>query len=171
MRSNQMGWVARAASALALAAVAVTGVAMPASAAAPQYDRDRYDRDHDHDYDRDRDRQYRRQSLGRNRYRYTYNGRDYDYTIDNRRGDLEPREVAERAQQSGYQQGRQDGEYDAGTRNFRPNPQGHGAYQFALDGWDPNWGSGVVYQRAYRQAYLRGYNESVSYNRRGGRQY
>jgi len=146
----------RLGTALMLAAIVVAGLAMPAAAAQDPYG-------NGGQYDRDRG--YHRKSMGRNRYKYSYNGRDYDYTIDNRRGDLEPREVAERAQRSGYDQGVQDGQYDVGSRTSRPNPRAHGAYQFALDGWDPQWGSGAVYQRAYREGYLRGYNETVSHNR------
>lgn len=119
----------------------------------------------------DRNGPFRRQSMGRNRYKYFYNGRDYDYTVDNRRGDLDSREVADRARQNGYQQGLQEGQYDVSSRQSRPNPQGHGSYQFGLDGWDPNWGSGLVYQQAYRQGYQRGYNEAFSHARRPGRRY
>jgi hypothetical protein len=122
----------------------------------------------------DHDDRFSRRGLGRNRYRYTYRGRDYDYTVDNRRGSLDTREVAERASSSGYQQGLQDGQYDGSGASSRPNPRGHGAYQFALDGWDPDWGSGVVYQNAYRSAYVRGYNEAFSrtnHGRRPGRRY
>jgi len=156
-----MNVLKRLGTAAALAAVMATGFATQANA------QGYYRQDPDHRWDRDR--QYRRQSLGRNKYRYSYNGQNYDYTVDNRRGDLDAREVTERAQQSGYNQGVQDGSYD-GVNATRPNPTAHGAYQFALDGWDQSWGWGSTYQRAYRQGYMRGYNEGFSRNnRRPGR--
>jgi len=109
--------------------------------------------------------------LGRDRHYYSYNGRSYDYTVDNRRGSRDAREVAQQASRNGYEQGIQDGQYDARFGASRPNPVGHGAYQFALDGWSQDWGSGNVYQSAYRQAYVRGYNEVFSRSQRPGRRY
>lgn len=163
--NSMVGTIVRLGSVAALSATFVAGVAPSTFAqdsrqnAAPYRDlartvAQRYDQN-----------PYRRRSLGRNRYRYTYNGRDYDYTVDNRRGNEDPREVADRARQNGYQQGLQEGQYDASGGSSKPNPQGHGAYQFALDGWDQEWGSGLTYQRAYREGYLRGYNEAFSRNR------
>lgn len=162
MSSNGiMNTVKRMGTALALGTVLATGFVSTANA------QGYYRQDPEHRWDRDR--QYKRQSLGRNRYRYFYNGQNYDYTIDNRRGNTDVRDVTQRAQQSGYNQGLQDGSYD-GVNATRPNPNGHGAYQFGLDGWDPGWGWGSTYQRVYRQAYLRGYNEGFRRNdRRPGR--
>lgn len=89
---------------------------------------------------------------------WTNSGRYSEY-YSNERGDLEPREVAERAAQNGYYAGYQRGLYDAQRRN-RPNPQGHGAWQFALDGFDPEWGSASTYRAAYRDAFVRGYDDA-----------
>lgn len=115
-----------------------------------------------------------------NAYVRVYDYRDYEYDpyytrpgwsnsgryaeyYSNERGDLEPREVAERAAQNGYYAGYQRGVYDAGQRN-RANPQGHGAWQFALDGFDPEWGSASTYRSSYREWFVRGYNDG--YGRR-----
>lgn len=93
---------------------------------------------------------------------WSNSGRYAEY-YSNERGDLEPREVAERAAQNGYYAGYQRGVYDAGQRN-RANPQGHGAWQFALDGFDPEWGSAATYRSSYRDWFVRGYNDG--YGRR-----
>jgi len=136
-------------------------------------DNQRDDRDwRDNDGHRwDRNAPFRDRRFGGNRHQYSYNGRGYDYTVDGRRGNMDAREVAQRAAQNGYRQGIYDAQYDARGRNSRPNPSGHGAYQFALDGWSQEWGSGTVYQSAYRQAYMRGYTEVFSHGQRPGRRF
>jgi hypothetical protein len=88
-----------------------------------------------------------------------YGGRYYS----NDRGDLDRNEVAQRGAQNGYYAGYQRGLYDAQQRN-KANPQGHGAYQFGFDGFDPEWGSASTYQSAYRQYFIRGYEDA--YQRR-----
>mgnify|MGYP000929596482 CR=1 FL=1 len=99
---------------------------------------------------------------------YGYNSANYGYGnyayYNNGRGDLSPNEVAERASRSGYYAGFQRGAYD-GSRGFRPNPQGHGAFQFGYDGFDPEWGSAQTYQQTYRQYFIQGYNDGFSRNR------
>ncbi len=164
---------------LRFGSVAALSAAFVASASAPvfaqDYHQDRGDqRDHQDQGDRQdqrdhRESPFRHRSLGHNRYQYTYNGHDYAYTVDNRRGDLDPREVSQRASQNGYQQGLQEGSYDGSGGASKPNPAGHGAYQFGLDGWNEDMGSGLTYQRAYRQSYVRGYNEGFARSRRSGR--
>lgn len=98
-----------------------------------------------------------------------YNGGGYgyggNYGYDNGRGDLSQNEVAQRGLQNGYYAGIQRGRYDAQQRN-QQNPQGHGAYQFAFDGYDREWGSAQTYQQSYRNGFLRGYQEG--YGQRGG---
>ena len=96
------------------------------------------------------------------------NGHPY---YGNGRGDLSPQEVAERASRNGYYAGFQRGQYDA-QRRARANPQGHGAYQFAFDGYDREWGSASTYQQYYRRYFVEGYNDAYgrrSFNRRYNR--
>jgi hypothetical protein len=78
-------------------------------------------------------------------------------------GDKSPQEVANVAAQYGYTEGFQRGQYDAANGN-RPNPQGHGAYQFAMDGFVQDWGNASVYQSTYRQYFIQGYE--AGFNRR-----
>jgi hypothetical protein len=85
-----------------------------------------------------------------------YNNGGY---YDNRRGDLDSREVAERGAYYGYYDGFYRGQYDRNQGVRRPNPQGHGAYQFALNGWERDWGSANTFQQSYRQSFMRGYQE------------
>ena len=120
--------------------------------------------------------QYRRQQYGYNNYpygnsgynNYGYSNNPYGYSnapyYDNREGDLNRNEVAQRASQNGYYAGYQRGAYDAQQRN-RPNPQGHGAYQYGFDGFDPSWGSASTYQQYYRQSFIHGYQDG--YGQRG----
>src|SRR5438105_3600530 len=65
---------------------------------------------------------------------------------------------------TGYCDGFERGQYDRSIRAHQPNPQGHGAYQFALDGWNPEWGSAQTYQEYYRQYFIQGYADG--YGRR-----
>src|SRR3954471_6509734 len=51
----------------------------------------------------DRNGRFNDRNLGRNRHQYSYNGRAYDYTVDNRRGSEDARDVARRASQNGYE--------------------------------------------------------------------
>jgi len=86
-------------------------------------------------------------------------------TVDNRRGNKDPEEVAQIAARAGYYAGFERGQYD-GTRDRRanPDPYHHGAYQFGLDGWNREWGSGQTYQQYYRGYFVQGYNDA--YQRR-----
>ena len=95
-------------------------------------------------------------------YNYGY-GNNAPY-YDNREGDLDRDEVAERAAQNGYYAGFQRGQFDASRRD-NANPYGHGAYSFGFDGFDPSWGSASTYQQYYRQYFVQGYNDG--YGQRG----
>lgn len=108
--------------------------------------------------------QYRRNPY-QNGSNYPYNGgyANRPYYTDNREGDIDREEVAERAAQNGYYAGFDRGAWDASRRN-RANPQGHGAYEFGFDGYDPEWGSAQTYQQYYRQYFIQGYQDA--YNRR-----
>jgi hypothetical protein len=93
---------------------------------------------------------------------YYPNGGYYGGTNDpryysDREGDLDRDEVAKRAAQQGYYDGYQLGQYDRAQGTRRPNPQGHGAFQNALNGFDPEWGSALTYQRYYRQYFVQGH--------------
>jgi hypothetical protein len=116
--------------------------------------------------------QYRRQGTypyNNSNGNYPYYGNGSQPYYDNREGDLDRDEVAERAAQNGYYAGFQRGQYDASRRN-RSNPYGHGAYTFGYDGFDPSWGSASTYQQYYRQYFTQGYQDG--YGQRGyNRQY
>jgi hypothetical protein len=113
-----------------------------------------YGRSRSRDYDRDR------WNNGRfNNYPGYGGGRYYD----NREGDRDREDVARSAAENGYRAGFERGQYDASRRN-RPNPQGHGAFQYGFDGFDPEWGSASTYQQYYRQYFVQGYNDG--YQRR-----
>jgi hypothetical protein len=85
------------------------------------------------------------------------NGRYYDHR-DNRRDDWRrSHSFLQQAQQHGFNDGYQRGQYDRRMGTRRPNPQGHGAYEFALNGWERDWGNASAYRQSYRQAFLQGY--------------
>jgi hypothetical protein len=97
----------------------------------------------------------------------------YQPYYSNERGDESPREVAQRGAQNGYYAGFQRGQYDAAQR-LKANPQGHGAYQFGFDGFDPEWGSAATYQSNYRNAFVQGYHDGYSrrsFNQRFNRRF
>lgn len=134
-------------------------------------------------YGRQRSRNYDRSRLpyynGRQNPYYgnnpNYNGYGYgNYPYyNNGRGDLDRDEVAQRAAQNGYYAGFQWGQSDAARRN-RPNPQGHGAYQHGLDGFNYEWGWASTYQQTYRSYFTRGYQDGYNrraYDRRYNRRY
>jgi hypothetical protein len=73
-----------------------------------------------------------------------------------------------RATQQGYYDGFYRGQYDRQNRVRRPNPQGHGAYEFALNGWEEDWGNASAYQQTYRQYFMEGYQDG--YGNRAFRQ-
>jgi len=77
-------------------------------------------------------------------------------------------DFSQRATQQGYYDGFYRGQYDRQNRVKRPNPQGHGAYEFALNGWEEDWGNQSAYQQAYRQYFLEGYQDG--YGNRAFRQ-
>jgi len=92
---------------------------------------------------------------------------------NNDEGDRSRDDVARAGAQNGYTAGFERGQYDAQNHN-RPNPQGHGAYQFGFDGFDPSWGSASVYQQSYRSYFVQGYQDGFnrrSYDRRYYRQF
>ena len=113
--------------------------------------------------------QYRRQTTPYYGNAYPnsgYYGNGYPYGnnagyYDNREGDKDRDDVARAAAQNGYYAGFERGQYDA-QRGNRANPQGHGAFQFGFDGFDPSWGSAQTYQQAYRQYFVQGYNDAYS---------
>jgi hypothetical protein len=84
-----------------------------------------------------------------------YSGRP---TYDDREGNKDREDVAREAAQNGYNAGFERGQYDASRRN-KANPQGHGAYQYGLDGFNPEWGSASIYQQYYRAYFIQGYND------------
>lgn len=93
---------------------------------------------------------------------------------DDREGDLDRQEVARRATQQGYTDGFERGQYDLRIGARQPKPQGHGAYETALNGWDPKWGSAQTFQQSYRQHFIQGYEDGFGrrqrnsqYSRRG----
>ncbi len=111
-------------------------------------------------YGKQRNRDYDRGRF--NRYQGYY-GNQRGYYTDDRDGNRDRDDVARDAARNGYSAGFERGQYDAQRRN-RPNPQGHGAYQFGYDGFDPDWGWASTYQQSYRQYFVQGYQDA--YNRR-----
>jgi hypothetical protein len=105
--------------------------------------------------------QYRRNNGYYGSYPNGYYGNSNPYYYDNREGSRDRGDVSRSAAQTGYYEGFQRGQYDAQQRN-RPNPYGHGAYQFGYDGFDPSWGSASTYQQTYRQYFIQGYNDGYS---------
>jgi hypothetical protein len=77
-------------------------------------------------------------------------------------------DFTQRSTQQGYYDGFYRGQYDRGQGIKRPNPQGHGAYEFALNGWTEEMGNQGAFQQAYRQYFLEGYQDG--YGNRAFRQ-
>ncbi len=67
---------------------------------------------------------------------------------------------AQTAQQQGYADGAARGRYDRQTGRRTPNPQGHGAYQHGLNGWNREFGNTGFYRQNYRQAFVAGYQDA-----------
>jgi hypothetical protein len=65
-----------------------------------------------------------------------------------------------RAQQQGYVDGYNRGLYDRQTGRRTPNPAGHGAYQYALNGWTREFGSTGIYRQYYRNSFAQGYQDA-----------
>lgn len=124
--------VARIGSTLALGTALLLGVSvLPAQAQYRSRDYRYEQRDRNGRYDNDRD--YRRDRWGTSQ------------------------SLVQQAQQVGYRDGYQRGQYDRRMGTRRPNPQGHGAYQFGLDGWERDFGNASAYRQVFRQAFLQGY--------------
>jgi len=70
-----------------------------------------------------------------------------------------------RAQQQGYSDGYARGRYDRSIGQRTPRPQGHGAFQYGLNGWTRELGSTGIYREYYRQSFVRGYQDGF-YGRR-----
>ena len=62
-----------------------------------------------------------------------------------------------RAQQQGYSDGYARGRYDRSIGQRTLRPQGHGAFQYGLNGWTRDMGSASVYRQYYRQSFVQGY--------------
>jgi hypothetical protein len=70
------------------------------------------------------------------------------------------------AYERGYREGVKDGKDDGEDRD-RYNPQGHGDYKDADDGYNSRYGSKEAYRANFRRGYLAGYDESYRrYNAR-----
>ena len=141
---------------LALSFIAGVGL-VSSSAVQAQWNRDR-------DYRRDQDRDYRRERRDRDD--------DYDRDRDYRRNDQYGRtggygNIIQVAVNQGYEDGLYTGSSDA-QRGQNYNPQrshfyrnGHGD-----NGGYSRYGNGYQYQPAYREGFLRGYDEG--FRRHGG---
>ena len=91
-----------------------------------------------------------------------YNDRGTYSDNDNDRDDYagaSTSDFIQRAAQTGYRDGYERGRYDRSIGARRPNPQGHGAYEFGLDGWDASWGNQSMYRQYFRQYFLQGYED------------
>jgi hypothetical protein len=71
--------------------------------------------------------------------------------------------LGQTAATNGYNDGFGRGAYDRQSGRRTPNPQGHGAFQQATNGYtdDLNGGMGQ-YQQIYRQYFIQGYNDAFS---------
>jgi Ni/Co efflux regulator RcnB len=139
-----------------------------------QYDRDdqyRRDRDRDGDRDRNRDRDWRRQrnrDRDRNRRDDRY-GRNGGYG-NGGYGNGGYGNIIRLAQNQGYQDGLYTGQNDA-NRGQSYNPQRSHFYRNGNSGNNSYYGNNGQYIQAYRQGFLRGYNEGFrrfgGFNNRG----
>jgi hypothetical protein len=75
--------------------------------------------------------------------------------------------LAERAANQGFEDGFLRGQYDRNIGVRRPNPRGHGAYEHALNGWDPEWGGASTFQSYYRTYFEQGYRQGYGGRRTG----
>ena len=127
----------------------------------PEADRNRdRNRDRDRDRDRDKDRNHdkdRDRHRGRDRHRFQVDDNTLIYAAENY-GDYR---YSGSAYQNGYRDGlftgasdgRRGQSYDPGRSHFFQN----GAY-----GYDVAFGARGVYQQAYRDGFLRGYQEGYA---------
>ena len=65
----------------------------------------------------------------------------------------------DRARQQGYIDGFERGSYDRSMGKRTPAPAGHGAYQYALNGWTREMGSTSLYRQFYRESFVQGYQD------------
>src|SRR6267154_1584874 len=75
-----------------------------------------------------------------------------------RRGDRYERDLFRIAREKGRQDGLYEGENRARARKSY-DPYGSRSYKKAVDGYDSRMGNKSEYQRVYREAYLRGYED------------
>ena len=160
---------------LALSFIAGVGL-VSSSAVQAQWDRDRdYQRNQDRNYRRDQDRNRRDQDRNRDNQR----DRDYDRNRDYRRNDQYGRNGGyggygnngnQVAVNQGYRDGLSTGANDA-QRGQSYSPQrshfyrnGHGDNDYY--GNNGRYGNGYGYSQAYREGFLRGYDEG--FRRYGG---
>jgi len=87
-----------------------------------------------------------------------------------RRGDRNERDYLRIARDKGYQDGIYEGENRARSRRSY-DPYGTHSYKKATDGYDSRMGNKNEYQRVFREAYLRAYEEGYRRYSRGGRRY
>ena len=122
----------------------------------------RHDRDRDGDWDRDRDRR------NDNDYRYGNNG---GYGNNGRYGGYNNNNIYRAALNNGYQAGVYTGASDA-QRGQSYDPQRSHYYKNGTDGYNSSYGNKGQYKQAYRDGFLRGYQEGFQryggYNNRGG---
>jgi hypothetical protein len=139
-------------------------------------DRDRYryrdrdkdkDKDKDRDRDRDRDRYRDRDQNGRHHRNYycDNNGRRiYDvtnyafFTVDYDPGNYGGYHYGLNAYDNGYDDGLYTGANDA-RRGQSYDPERSHYYSGGTGGFSSVWGQRTVYQLAYRDGFLRGYDE------------
>ena len=76
-------------------------------------------------------------------------------------------ELGQTAANRGFEDGYLRGQYDRSINVRRPNPQGHGAYEHALNGWVEDWGGASAYQQIYRQYFVQGYEQGFGGRRTG----
>lgn len=119
-------------------------------------------------YGRTMNRQYDRANLYRDYGRYGYDPYYGSPSYRTAPARLAVQAIAERGAQQGYSDGYVRGQYDRQLGVRRPNPQGHGAFQHALNGWNPQWGGSSTFQQYYRQYFMQGYEQGYYGRARSG---
>ena len=120
------------------------------------------DHDHDHDRDHDRDRDHHREHKHRrdrdrdDRYRAYHNTRVYQSSNYGGYG------YSSNAYERGYQDGLHTGAKDA-QRGQSYDPERSHFYQHGTSGFFSIFGSRGTYQQAYRDGFLRGYEEGYQH--------
>jgi hypothetical protein len=118
-------------------------------------------------YGRARNRTYDRGSLSRYYGQYGYDPYYRSPAYRTAPAVVATTQLGQTAANRGFEDGYLRGQYDRNIGVRRPNPQGHGAYEHALNGWVEDWGGAAAYQQIYRQYFMQGYEQGYAGRRTG----